>query len=381
MSKFSRHLWLAVFLLLIVAASCFIAARDFLSARTDERLYPSANLSKWCRLSDYVPELRNSHCDTDVYIFEGVEPGATLVILGGTHPNEPAGFFAACTILENVHIQKGRLIVIPRANHSAFTCTDPGEGNPSCLTINTPNGTRRFRLGSRYTNPLDQWPDPEIYLHYPSKQELSGGETRNLNRSFPGRLNGNATERAALGILTLIAREKADLVIDLHEASPEYPVINAIVMHERATDVAATANLQLQAAGLEFALEPSPKNLRGLTHREIGDATSAQVVLMESANLMQGRLRGRTSAEKLISGQDACYLAAARAGLLRVPYDSTGIPLRVRVRRHLAGVRALSETFSSLNPDRPLELVGLPSYDELQAHDIGFYLQPKSKIP
>jgi hypothetical protein len=380
MTNLTWHFWRAAFLLLVIAAMCIIAARDFLAARADEPLYPAAGLTKHCKLSDYEPPLRNTCADTDVYIFDSGEPSATLVILGGTHPNEPAGFLAACVILENAHMQQGRLIVVPRANHSAFTCTDPGEGNPSSFSIQTPSGARRFRLGSRYTNPLDQWPDPEIYLHHPSGQELSGGETRNLNRSFPGRLNGNSTERAALGILTLIKEERADLVIDLHEASPEYPVINAVVMHERATDVAATASLQLQAAGLEFALEPSPKNLRGLTHREIGDATAAQTVLMESANLMQGRLRGRTSAEKVISGQDNCYLSAARAGMLHVPYDSTGIPIRVRVGRHLAGVRALIEAFSSLNPDHALELDGIPSYDDVQLHDVGFFLQSKKKV-
>lgn len=35
------------------------------------------------------------------------------------------------------------------------------------FTIDTPNGERWFRFGSRATNPHHQWPDPEIYVHAP----------------------------------------------------------------------------------------------------------------------------------------------------------------------------------------------------------------------
>jgi hypothetical protein len=367
----------AIAILISVVVLCGIAARDFIAARKDEPLYPSASLKKVKHLSDYFAGIRNSRADGEVYILEGSEAGGTVVLLGGTHPNEVAGCLAADAVIENTMISRGRLIVVPRANHSAFTHTEPGEGHPAGFVLNTPGGARRFRMGCRFTNPLDQWPDPEVYLHYPSNQELSGNETRNLNRAFPGRADGDFTERAAYAITMLVKQEAADLVIDMHEASPEYPVINAIVAHERAMDLAAMANLNLGAEGLTFNLEPSPQNFHGLTHRELGDATPALAVLMESANIMQGRLRGRTTAEKILDGKDDCYLSASKANLLRVPYDSTGISIDVRVGRHLSGFRALTDALGFLQTDKAITISGLPTYAELQDRGLGTYLTPK----
>lgn len=354
-----------------------VAAREMMPARWDEPLYPSPGVSRVLHLSDCFAGLKHTRADTEIYLFEGSEPGGAMLILGGTHPNEPAGYIAAALLVENLSVQRGRVFVIPRANRSGFTHTEPGEAHPLLFEISTPSGARRFRYGCRFTSPLDQWPDPEVYLHHPSGQRLSGPETRNLNRSFPGRVGGNFTERLAFAITSLIEREKIDLVIDLHEASPEYPVINAIVAHERAMDVAALANLTLQAEGILFALEPSPQNFHGLTHREIGDATPALAILMESANLMQGRLRGRGDAGLILDGQDPWYLAAARAGLLRVPYDETGISLDVRVGRHLAGIRAVTDALNFISPDHALSLSGLPTYSEIQERGVGAFLSPK----
>lgn len=89
-------------------------------------------------------------------------------------------------LIENAQPEAGTLYVIPRTNNSAFTCTDPQEGAPMRFTIDTPNGERWFRFGSRATNPIHQWPDPEIYVHASSGQRLSGSETRNINRSTRG---------------------------------------------------------------------------------------------------------------------------------------------------------------------------------------------------
>ena len=369
----------AIFLLMAVAL-CAVASRDFFAARQDEPLFPAAGASVQ-RLSDYFAPLRGTSADGDVFIFEGREPGGTLLVLGGTHPNEVAGFLTAYLLVENAAVARGRLIVLPRANHSAFTHTEPGEALPSYLEIPTPNGKRAFRVGCRFTNPLDQWPDPEVYLHHPSGQRLSGNETRNMNRNYPGRADGDFTERAAFAVTSLVEREKVDLVIDLHESSPEYPVINAIVAHERAMDLAALAALTLQGEGLSLSLEPSPANFHGLTHRELGDATPALVVLLESANIMHGRLRGRTTAAKFLDGKDDGYLRAARAHLLRVAYDSAGIPIETRVGRHLAAVCELAVALTTLDPDRAVGLEGIPTLADVQAKGVGAYLAAKTRIP
>ncbi|MBI5059683.1 succinylglutamate desuccinylase/aspartoacylase family protein [candidate division KSB1 bacterium] len=297
-----------------------------------------------------------------------------MLVLGGTHPNEPAGFLAAYVLTEHLSMERGRAIIIPRANRSAFTHTEPGDATPAFVEIPTVDGARKFRVGSRTTSPLDQWPDPDVYRHTPSGQELSGAETRNLNRSFPGRTDGNFTERIAAAITHLIEREGVDLVIDLHEASPEYPVINAIIAHDRALELATMANFNLQAAGLNYAIEPSPRNFHGLSHRELGDATQALAILMETANVTQGRLRGASSADRVLSGQDDCYERAARAGLVRVPFDSSGISIEERVGRHLSGVRALIDALAFVLPDKPLSARGIPEFADLRRLGIGHYL-------
>lgn len=324
-------------------------------------------------LSDYFPKLRGTVGDTEVYFLDSGNPGGTVVVLGGTHPNEPAGFMTAVVLIENVKPTRGRLIVIPRANASGFTHDDYSEGSPQRFTIKTAAGERWFRYGSRATNPIDQWPDPDIYVH-PSGQRLSGSETRNLNRAYPGRPDGTLTEQVAYAIVQVIRMEKSGLSIDLHEASPEYPVINAIVAHERAMDIAATAAIGLQIDGIKIGLEPSPKSLRGLSHREWGDATDTLAILIEAANPAQGRLRGATSADLVVSGEDKMYERAAKLGRLFVPFDGKGIPLSVRVARHLTAVNELVRTFSEKTPDRAVELSGVPLYDDVVKKGIGNYL-------
>jgi hypothetical protein len=362
--------------LLSTALIVVLAARDFRAARRPDSLFPSHSKTRVQWLADYAPSLRGTRADTEIFVYENNEAGGTILILGGVHPNEPAGYLAAVLLLENLKLARGRLIILPRANNSAFTHTEPGEATPRLFEVQTARGARSFRVGSRVTNPLDQWPDPEVYSHVPSGQQLSGSETRNLNRSFPGRADGTFTERVAAAITELVTRERVDLVIDLHEASPEYPVINAIVAHDRALELATLANLNLQAAGINYAVEPSPQNFHGLSHRELGDATITFATLMETANIMQGRLRGSGRSDKIVSGCDNCYEQAASANLLKVPYDSTGISIEVRVGRHLAGIAALTEALAFTDPTKAVSYSGIPSYEELQSRKIGAYLAP-----
>jgi hypothetical protein len=221
---------------------------------------------------------------------------------------------------------------------------------------------------------MDQWPDPDIYLHHPSGQTLSGNQTRNLNRAFPGRPDGNFTEQIAHAITEIVHKEKVDLVIDLHEASPEYPVINAIVAHERAMPLAVNVVMNLELRDIKIGLEPSPQNLHGLTHREIGDHTGALAVLMETANPAQGRLRGKTGAELILTGKDRMYIKAYGAKRLYVDFDEKGHPLSERVCRHLAGIDEFLKAFSETMPDRPVVLGSLPLPEEIRDQGLGAFL-------
>ncbi|MDR3138485.1 MAG: succinylglutamate desuccinylase/aspartoacylase, partial [Treponema sp.] len=288
---------------------------------------------------------------------------------------EPSGFLSAVVLIEKARVTRGRMYVIPRANNSGFTHNDPQEGSPLSYTIGKPDGTaRKFRYGSRATNPLDQWPDPDVYIHASSGQRLSGNETRNLNRGYPGRVNGTFTEKICYGITELIKKESISLTIDLHEASPEYPVINAIVAHERAMPLASSAVLGLEMFDLVIGLEPSPKNLHGLTHRELGDATNTFSVLMETANASQGRLRGRTDEALVLTGKDPYYVKAQQLGRLYVSYDETGHPIEERVGRHLAGIAEFIFALSMEEPENEITVEGIPDYYDLQEKGLGSFL-------
>jgi predicted deacylase len=234
-------------------------------------------------LSEWAPSLAGTPGDTAVYVLEGAEPGATVFVAGGTHGNEIAGIVAAIVLVERVRVQRGRLIVVPHANNSAITDVDPERPGPEFVTVATPGGERRFRYGSRRTKAAHQGaPDPPKYVHPKSREELEGPEARNLNRAYPGTVDGTLTQRVAFGILQLIQREKASLAFDFHEAGPESRLAWMIVANPKNIDVAAAAVLDLDAQGLTMKLEPSSATFRGLSHREWGDESPAQAYLFET---------------------------------------------------------------------------------------------------
>lgn len=354
----------------------FISGKTYSNMHIEEEIVKGPGVSEIQMLGDYFPGLRGTNSDTEIYVFHGDKPGGSMLVLGGTHPNEPSGVITAVTLIENSTVEAGTLYVIPRSNNSAFTHNDPQEGSPQRYTIETPHGDRWFRYGSRATNPIDQWPDPDVYIHAESGQKLSGSETRNLNRAYPGRIDGTLTEKIAYGITEFIKAEEIDMVIDLHEASPEYPVINAIVAHDNGMGIASEATINLQLSGIQMALEPSPKSLRGLSHRELGDYTDTLAILMESANAAQGRLRGKTSEELVLTGKDKFYVKAEKLGRLFVPYDENGHPIDERVARHLTSINELAKAYSNTNEDFPIILNNIPDYDEVLEKGIGYYLNP-----
>ena len=368
----------AVMLMAFAAVCIFVLSQQFSSMKEKEVIYKGPGVTSIEMLSDYFPDLKGTAGDTEIYVMEGKKTGASMLVLGGTHPNEPSGFVSAVLLIENVIPEEGTLYVIPRTNNSAFTCTDPQEGAPMRFTLKTDNGDRWFRFGSRATNPIHQWPDPEIYVNALSGNKLSGSETRNINRSYPGRPDGNFTEKVSYAITTFIKEKDIKITVDLHEASPEYPTIDAIVAHEDAMPLASQALINMQIEGMNIALEPSPKGLHGLTHRELGDYTDTLAVLMESANPSQGRLRGKTSEDLVVNGTDKFYVMAAKYGRLYVPFTDEGHPLQVRVARHATGVAQLAAAYGEIGLDGGnLTFKNMPTYSDMAQGGLSAYLKHK----
>ena len=376
MKKIPKRIWTASILCLLAAAIIVYLGVTFTSMWQDQPIYPGPGVTEVRMLSDYNPALKGTHGDTEIYVLDSGNPGASILVLGGTHPNEPSGVVAAVTLIENCQPKTGVLYVIPRANHSAFTCTDPQEGAPMFFTIATPGGDRTFRFGSRATNPIDQWPDSDVYVHRTSGQTLSGSETRNLNRAYPGSNTGTFTERVTYGLTEFIKTNDVKITVDLHEASPEYPTINAIVAHQDAMELASWAAMDMQLEGMKISIEASPTNLHGLSHRELGDFTNTMATLMETANASQGRLRGRTSADLVVTGVDHYYYLAGQYGALYVDFPETGIPIDERVARHICGIEQLCSAYNELGNELSIDLGDLPSYREIVAAGIGAYLDP-----
>ena len=375
-----KNLLASLGVLAVAVAILWVVIPDALTMRQPDVIHKGPGVTEVRKLSEFFDGIAGTRGDTEVYVLDSGKPGASALILGGTHPNEPSGYLTAVLFIENAMPSAGKLYVIPTTNASAMTHTDYMEGTPRKFSIDTAGGPRSFRYGSRATSPADQWPDPDIYVHASSGQRLSGSETRNLNRAYPGRADGTFTEKVAFAITSLIQKEKIDITIDLHEASPEYPVVNAIVAHNRAMKIASIALLNLEMDDIAIGVEPSPTNLHGLSHRELGDATNTLALLFESTNPAQGRLRGVTNEALIVDGKDAMYLAAHKLGRLFVPFGPEGEPLKKRVARHVATVQAVFDAYASEMPDRYLVVGAMPSYADVLGKGIGQYLQAPTSI-
>ncbi|MEJ1160572.1 hypothetical protein [Prosthecomicrobium sp. N25] len=362
-----------VFTTLAVAIAA-AAGSVFEAMREPEPIVAGPGVTRHYMLGERAADLTGGPGDTPVFELVGKEPGATVMVLGGTHPQEIGGMLAAVLMVENVTVKKGRLLIVPQANRSGFGHTDPMEAHLHSFEIDTPGGPRWFRVGMRLTNPADQWPDPDIFVHAPSGEGMVGHEVRNLNRVHPGRANRWLTSRVSAA-LTGLASE-SDIVFDLHEAQPEYPVINMMVVHERAFETAATAVAALQARRIPMGLAASPKNLHGLSHREFGDFTKAEAMLAETANPAMGRFRGRTGTDLVVEGRDSGYEKAALLNRLFVKFDHNGWPLRVRVARHIATVEEVVNAWNELHPDNTIELENIPPYKDVSQKGLGMFLRP-----
>ncbi|MFC1575634.1 succinylglutamate desuccinylase/aspartoacylase family protein [Gemmatimonadota bacterium] len=347
----------------------------------EEPVVLSAGVTEVKTLGDYFEGIRGTVNDCNVYIFEGAEPGATLFVMGGTHPEEPAARLAAWLLAENAVMEAGRLIVVLSGNRSATTVTRVGGAYPPDYTIPTDWGERTFRMGDRWGNPLDQWPDPEVYIHYPSGQYLAYVDIRNLNRTWPGRPRGTLTERTTYAFMELIRREGVDLFIDLHEAELQYPVISTIVAHDSGEELAAFVSMMLSDMEFNMGMEYSPPSLHGLSHREVGDHSEAVSLLFEAPEPFLDATRGRTTREQLLTGKDEFVVKAGEAGLLFEAMDENGWPVDVRVGRHTSAVLMTMELWPELNPGRPLICSGVPRYGEIIEEGLGHWLRDPASAP
>ena len=333
-------------------------------------------------LSEYSPGLVGTAADTAVFVLEGREPGGKALLIGNTHANEPEGMLASLIVIENGVLEKGTLFVIPFFNASGGRATRPGDGYPLYFDVPTDRGARRFRYGNRDASPLDQWPDPDVYIHYPDRQLLSFIDIRNTNRTWPGRADGPLMERVTFGAMELMRREGIDVAVDIHGAETMFPVTNCIVAPEKSVRIATLASMTVKAAeGFESHVEPSPAGFRGLSHREIGDHSGTLPFLLEAPIPFLDQPTGPKTVRFLLDGKDPFLLSLARKKKLFVPYDETGWPLEKRVGQNLSVTLEIFRQFSKKTAARPIVLRGVPRYADVVRDGVGRYLGDPSQAP
>ena len=359
-----------------IAGASFYEQRHF-----KETVVVSDELTEVKWLSDYVPMLKGTYGDTPIFVFDSGVPGGSVLYCGGTHPYEPATSVSAYVLMENIHVEKGVVYVIPQCSYSATTLGVQGNAYPASVHIQTEWGTARYKIGERNTNPLDQWPDNFTYINYPSGQSQAYNDLRNLNRCYPGRLDGTFTERVAYAIMEFIRTEDIDLSIDCHEASIMYPVVGTYVAHQRAEDITMMAAMELTGNGIfDMKYETSPKSLKGFTHREWGDYSDTLAVLMETPEPFIDRIVGPITEDLMMTGKDRFLSFAGDKGLTYVKYSEENDyswPMEVRVGRHLTGAHKVMEYMGMFYPDKEI-IATWPSYEELVEKGVGAFLHDPS---
>jgi len=358
-----------VFLLMVAAAIPFYRHRHFRVP-----VVAGPGVTKVIKLSHYLPNLRGTAADTDVFFLEGKAPGGKVLVMADSHANEPAGLLASLIMIENAVVEKGTLIVIPVFNRSGSIDTKPGDGYILYFHIPTPWGPKKFRMGNRDASPLDVWPDPDVYVHYPDRQLMSYIDARNSNRTWPGRPNGPLMERLAYAALELMRRERVDVAIDLHGAETMFPVTNCIVAPEKSSRLATRSSLFVKAReGFDNHVEPSPVGFRGLSHREIGDFSDTLPFLLEAPIPFLDQPTGAKTEKLLLDGKDPFLLSLSKKKKLFVPYDENGWPLDKRVGQHSSVMLEIFFQYSRKSPERGIVIRDVPRYAELVKNGTGHY--------
>ncbi|MFC1561795.1 succinylglutamate desuccinylase, partial [candidate division KSB1 bacterium] len=125
-------------LLLVISGISFYTSRHL-----PEPVVISEGVTEVKKLSEYFPGIAGTANDCNIYILEGEEGGATLFVMGGSHPEEPAGRLATWLFAENAVMEKGRLILALSGNRSGTTVTRLSGAYPPDYTIPTAWGGQK----------------------------------------------------------------------------------------------------------------------------------------------------------------------------------------------------------------------------------------------
>ncbi|WP_266074719.1 M99 family carboxypeptidase catalytic domain-containing protein [Haladaptatus caseinilyticus] len=103
--------------------------------------------------------------ETEVYVTDTGKPGPTAVVVGGLHGNEPSGYLAADDVA-TWSIDKGKLVVIPRANPVAIERGTYSNDNGNLNRKFTPGKEPRTALARSIWSAIERYnPKTVLSLH------------------------------------------------------------------------------------------------------------------------------------------------------------------------------------------------------------------------
>lgn len=336
-----------------LAAAAPPPAGDDAAAPIELDAIPGPGVTARTDLAAFHPPLRGTPMNTPVFVLEGVRPGATLFVLGGSHAGETAGIVAALLLVERAVVEQGRLVVVPWGNRLAL---EPEKA----LVVETPTGSRRIALGGRRSLESHYGEgDPEQYVS-PGGGEFPGNERRNLNRVWPGTADGTPTERIAHAVVQAMRHHETDLAFDLHETSTLGSTLPWTIA-ARPEEVAllrsavAAVNRELGIDLLRWREVDAP---RGMSRVEWRPATGARSFLTETVIGHATPLSMRV---------------AVQLAMIRGVVDAHNAAERGRA----AAAGGTGEPGGDAAP-RLLQLSGLPSLRAIADGDLGLLLQAAS---
>jgi len=193
--------------------------------------------------------------ETELLIQRSGVPGPTVMVVGGVHGNEPAGALAA-EVIATWPIQRGILIVVPRANV-------PG-----------------LKSSSRFIPGVER-------------------EVRDLNRNFRVTEEGVETSGEMAPVLwAVVERFQPDWLFDLHEGYDFHQINNdsvgSSVVHDQSPEAAELAAQMLESINqtIEEPLKhfvPRGPPIAGSLARAVADCTPGHAMILETTTRDQRR--------------------------------------------------------------------------------------------
>jgi uncharacterized protein len=202
----------------------------------------------------------------EVFLINGKQEGPTLVVTGGIHAAEYASIAAALEVGQKLSAEElcGRVIIVPVVNQ------------------------RGFRVRSIYVNPMDGL---------------------NLNRVFPGKADGSASEQIAAWMFQNVIKQ-ADMYIDLHGGDLIEALVPFTIFFKTGKEKQDNASIELaKVFGIPYIVRSEG----------MGSTFSAAAMAGIPAILTEAGAQGIWPRDQVLLHVDGIYRVMQQYGLLAGP--------------------------------------------------------------